>query len=117
VEYFKWDLPTILSQKRAELLKYDDNRRFFQSLMWPSPIEMLIAKGSSHSLVWLSTTRILSYYMTLFLVTNHERVRYCNQLLIAKTITIDDVTSPMIASTICKNASILHNAKAKYQLS
>ncbi len=28
VEYFKWDLPMVLSQKRAELLKYADNRRF-----------------------------------------------------------------------------------------
>ncbi len=28
VEYFEWDLPMVLSQKRAELLKYTDNRRF-----------------------------------------------------------------------------------------
>jgi hypothetical protein len=81
--------------------------------MWLSLIEMLIAKGSSQSLVRLSTTRILSHYMTSFLVPNHERVRYCNGLLKAKTITIDDIISPMIASTICKNSSILHNAKAK----
>jgi hypothetical protein len=29
----------------------------------------------------------------------------------AKTITIDDITLPMIASTICKNASTLHIQK------
>ncbi len=74
---------------------------------------MLIAKGSSQSLVRLSTTRILSNYMTLFLVPNYERVRYCNGLSKAKMITIDDVISPMIASTTCKNVSILRNAKAK----
>jgi hypothetical protein len=28
VEYFKWDLPKVLSQGMAELLKYADNRRF-----------------------------------------------------------------------------------------
>ncbi len=28
VEYFKWDLPKVLSQGGAELLQYDDNRRF-----------------------------------------------------------------------------------------
>ncbi len=28
VEYFEWDLPMVLSQRRAELLKYADNRRF-----------------------------------------------------------------------------------------
>jgi hypothetical protein len=28
VEYFKWDLPKVLSQGGAELLKYTDNRRF-----------------------------------------------------------------------------------------
>ncbi len=28
VEYFKWDLPKVLSQGIAELLKYADNRRF-----------------------------------------------------------------------------------------
>ncbi len=77
-----------------------------------SPTEMLIAKGSSQNLVRLSRTRILSHYMTSFLVPNHERVRYRNGLSKAKAITIDDITSPMIASTICKNASIPH-AKAK----
>jgi hypothetical protein len=39
-----------------------------QSLMWLSPLEALIAKGSIQSLVRLSTTRILSNYMTLFFV-------------------------------------------------
>jgi hypothetical protein len=29
VEYFKWDLPKMLSQGIAELLKYTDNRKFF----------------------------------------------------------------------------------------
>ncbi len=28
VEYFKWDLPTVLSQGIADLLKDADNRRF-----------------------------------------------------------------------------------------
>jgi hypothetical protein len=28
VEYFKWDLPKVLSQGGAELLKYADIRRF-----------------------------------------------------------------------------------------
>jgi hypothetical protein len=28
MEYFKWDLPKVLSQGGAELLKYADNRRF-----------------------------------------------------------------------------------------
>jgi hypothetical protein len=28
VEYFEWDLPKVLSQEVAELLKYADNRRF-----------------------------------------------------------------------------------------
>ncbi len=28
VEYFKWDVPKVLSQVIAELLKYADNRRF-----------------------------------------------------------------------------------------
>ncbi len=27
VEYFEWDLPKVLSQGGAELLKYTDNRR------------------------------------------------------------------------------------------
>ena len=28
VDYFKWDLPKVLSQGEAELLKYADDRRF-----------------------------------------------------------------------------------------
>ncbi len=28
MEYFKWDLPKVVSQGGAELLKYTDNRRF-----------------------------------------------------------------------------------------
>jgi hypothetical protein len=28
VEYFEWDLPMVLNQGGAELLKYTDNRRF-----------------------------------------------------------------------------------------
>jgi hypothetical protein len=28
VEYFKWDFPKVLSQGGAELLKYNDYRRF-----------------------------------------------------------------------------------------
>ncbi len=28
MEYFKWDLPKVLSQGVAELLEYADNRRF-----------------------------------------------------------------------------------------
>ncbi len=67
----------------------------------------LIAKGSSQNLMRSSTTRILSHYMTLFLVLNHEQVRHRNGLLKAKAITIDDITLPVIASTICKNASTL----------
>ncbi len=29
VEYFEWDLPKVLSQEGAELVKYADNRRFY----------------------------------------------------------------------------------------
>ena len=46
VEYFEWDLPKVLSQGIAELLKDSDNSR-----MWSSPTVMLIAKGSSQNLV------------------------------------------------------------------
>ncbi len=71
----------------------------------------LIAIGSSQNLMQSSTTRIVSHYMTLLLVLNHERVRYCNGHLIAKMITIDDITLPVIASTICKNASTFRMRK------
>jgi hypothetical protein len=67
MEYFEWDLPKVSSQGGAELLKYADNRRFSSNLMWSSPTKMLIAKGSSQILVGLSTTRIVSHYMTSFL--------------------------------------------------
>ena len=81
LEYFEWDLPKVLSQGGAELLKYADNRRSLQSLMWLSPTEVLIAKGSNQDLVQLSRIRIVSHFMTSFLMLNHERVRYCNGLL------------------------------------
>jgi hypothetical protein len=32
VEYFKWDVPKVLSQGGAELLTYADNRRFSSEL-------------------------------------------------------------------------------------
>jgi hypothetical protein len=32
MEYFKWDLPKVLSQGIAELLQYADNRRFSSEL-------------------------------------------------------------------------------------
>jgi hypothetical protein len=54
--------------------------------------------------------------MTLFLVQNHKRVRYCNGFLKAKMITIDDITLPVIASTICKNASTLRMQKLNNSL-
>ncbi len=81
VEYFEWDLPKVLSQGGVELLKYADNRRFSSEPDVSSPTEMLIAKGSSQNLVGLSTTRIVSHYMTSFFVLHHERVRYGNGLL------------------------------------
>jgi hypothetical protein len=83
---------------------------------------MLIAKGSSQNLMRLSTTRIVSHYMTSFLVQNHEGVRHRNGVSKAKIITIDEVTLPVIASNICKNASTLHiqklnNSSAKEPIS
>ncbi len=81
VEDFEWDFPKVFRQGGAELLSTLITEGSLQSRMWLSPIEMLIAKGSSQNLVQLSTTRIVSHYMTLFLVLNHERVRYCNGLL------------------------------------
>ncbi len=69
VEYFEWDLLKVLNQGRAALLKYLDSKRFSSE---PDVVEsnsdMLIAKGSSQNLVQSSTTRIVSHYMTSFLV-------------------------------------------------
>ncbi len=62
-------------------LDYFDNKGLSSE---PDVVEYdktLIAKGSSQALIWSSTTRIVSHYMTSFLVQNHERVRYCNGLL------------------------------------
>ncbi len=75
VEYFEWDLPKVLSQGGAELLSTLITEGSLQSQMWLSPTETLIAKGSSQNLVRSSTTRIVSHYMTSFLVLHHERVR------------------------------------------
>ncbi len=82
VEYFEWGLPKVLSQGGAELLKYADNRRFSSEPDVVQSNRDLIAKGSSQDLVRSNPTRIVSHYMTLFLVLNHERVRFCNELLI-----------------------------------
>jgi hypothetical protein len=68
MEYFEWDLPKVLNQGEAELLKYAYNRRFS---LEPDVVEYdktLLAKGSSWNLMRTSTTRIVSHYMTLFLV-------------------------------------------------
>ncbi len=73
VEYFEWDLPKVLTQGIAEFLKYAYNRRFSSEPDVVSPTETLIAKGSSQNLVRASTTRILSHYMTSFLVLHHEK--------------------------------------------
>ena len=73
VEYFEWDLPKALSQGIAELLKTLITEGSLQSWMWSSPTKTLIAKGSSQNLVRLSTTRILSHYMTSFLVLHREK--------------------------------------------
>ncbi len=81
VEYFEWDLPKVLSQGELNFLSTLITEGSLQSLMWSSPTETLIAKGSSQNLVRLSTTRIASHYMTLFMVLNHERVRYRNGLI------------------------------------
>ncbi len=81
--------------------------------MWSSLTEMLIAKGSSQNLVRLSTTRIVSHYMTSFLVLHHEKSKVLQWTLKAKTITIDDITLPVIASTICKKCQCIPHAKAK----
>ncbi len=51
VEYFEWDLPKVLSQGIAELLKDVVTEGSPQSRMWLSPTVTLIAKGSSQNLV------------------------------------------------------------------
>ncbi len=69
MEYFKWDLlPKVLSQGELNFLSTLITEGSLQSLMWSSPTETLIAKGSSQNLVGSSMTRIVSHYMTLFLV-------------------------------------------------
>jgi hypothetical protein len=97
MEYFEWDLSKVLSQGELNFLDYFDNKSSLQNLMWSSTTnsdskrfssepyvvkynKTLIAKGSSQNLMRSSTTRIVSHYMTLFLVQNHERVRYRNGL-------------------------------------
>ncbi len=55
VEYFEWDLPKVLNQEIAELLKYADNRRFSSEPDVVSLTDTLIAKGSSQNLVRSST--------------------------------------------------------------
>ena len=55
VEYFEWDLPKVLNQGIAELLKYADNRRFSSELDVVQCSKTLIAKGSNQNLVRLST--------------------------------------------------------------
>ncbi len=68
VEYFEWDLPKVLSQGGLNFLSMLIAEGSLQSLMYSSPTEALIAKGSSQNLLRPSTTRILSHYMTSFLV-------------------------------------------------
>jgi hypothetical protein len=55
---------------------YFDNRRFSSEPDLVEYNKTLIAKRSSQNLTHSRTTRIVSHYMTLFLVLNHERVRY-----------------------------------------
>jgi hypothetical protein len=81
MEYFKWDLLKVLSQGELKFLDYFDNKRFSSETDVIECNKTPIAKGSSQNLMWPSTTRIVSHYMTLFLVQNHKRVRYCNGLL------------------------------------
>ncbi len=73
MEYFEWDLPKVLSQGEQNFLGTLITEGSLQSQMWLSPTETLIAKGSSQNLVQLSTTRIVSHYMTSFVVLHHEK--------------------------------------------
>ncbi len=80
MKYFKWDLPKVLTKGELNFLEYFDNKRFSSE---PDVVEnnkTLIARGSSQNLMRLSMTRIVSHYMTSFLVLNHERARYRNGL-------------------------------------
>jgi hypothetical protein len=68
----------VMPKGELNFLDYFDNRRLASE---PDVVEYnktLIAKGTSQSLMWSSTTRKVSLYMILFLVLNHEKVRYCN---------------------------------------
>jgi hypothetical protein len=80
VEYFEWDLPKVLSQGGAGLSSALITEASLQSRMWSSLTGTLIAKVSSQNLARSSTTRIVSHYMTSFLVLHHERVRHHNGL-------------------------------------
>jgi hypothetical protein len=68
VEYFEWDLLKVLKKGELDFLSMLIVEGSLQNLMRLSPTERLIVKGSSQNLVRLSATRIVSHYMTLFLV-------------------------------------------------
>jgi hypothetical protein len=57
--------------------------------------------------MWLSMRGIVSCILTSFLVLKPWKSKVLQWTLKAKTITIDEITLPMIASTICKSASTL----------
>ncbi len=59
---------------------YSDNKKFYSEPDVVKYDKTLIAKGSIQNLMQSSTTRIVSRNMTLFLVLNHERVRYHYEL-------------------------------------
>jgi hypothetical protein len=68
-------------KEELNFLDYFDNKRFSSE---PDVVEYnktRIAEDSSQNLMQSSTTRIISHYMTSFLVQNHERVRYLNGYL------------------------------------
>jgi hypothetical protein len=52
VEYFEWDLPKVISQQGADLLKYADNRRFSSE---PGAVEYNKDSKPLHDLI-LGTT-------------------------------------------------------------
>ena len=70
----------VMPKGELNFLDYFDNRRFSSELDVVEYNKTLIAKGSSLNLMQSSMTRIVSHNMTLFLVLNHERVRYHNGL-------------------------------------